>query len=100
MSLPQYNIDKPSWKNRRRVIFLSLLFCAFCVLYIMFQGNDTRINETIVLGCFALAGSIIGVYVAGSSWEDISIEKIKSNVVTNPVANKTTLKSQANVDES
>lgn len=78
----QYEIPKPSWKNRRRVIFLSLIFCAFCVSYIMFQGNDTRINETIVLGCFGLAGSIIGVYVAGSSWEDISIEKIKSNTVT------------------
>lgn len=69
---------KPSWKVRRRIILSTLVFCAFAVLYIMFQGNDTRINETIVLGCFGLAGSVIGFYVAGASWEDISLEKIKS----------------------
>ena len=73
------NAGRPSWKNRRLVIFATLIFCAFCVMYIMFQGNDTRVNETIVLSCFALAGSVIGFYVAGAAWTDVNIEKIKSN---------------------
>ena len=69
---------RPSWRNRRRVIFLTLFFCAFCILYIMMFGEDTRINETIVLGCFGLAFSTIGFYVAGAAWTDVSIEKIKA----------------------
>ena len=73
---------RPSWKNRRIIIIGSLLFCAFCVAYIMFQGNDTRVNETIALGCFYLAGAIIGSYVFGAAWQDVAIEKIKSNSPT------------------
>lgn len=69
------NIFRPDWAKRRRVIYATLLFSAFCVSYIMFQGNDTRINETIVYGCFTLAGAVIGFYVAGASWEDVNIHK-------------------------
>lgn len=74
---------RPSWKNRRKVVFATLLFCAFCIMFIMFQGNDTQVNQTIILGSFALAGSVIGAYVFGAAWTDISIEKIKS---TSPLA--------------
>lgn len=69
---------RPSWKNRRRVIFLTLFFCAFCIMYIMMFGGDTRVNETIVLGAFGLAFTTIGFYVAGAAWTDVSIEKIKA----------------------
>ena len=68
---------RPSWKNRRRVIFGTLFFCAFCISFIMFKGDDTRVYETIVLGCFGMATSIIGFYVAGAAWTDVSIEKMK-----------------------
>lgn len=68
---------RPSWKNRRRVILATLYFCAFCILYIMISGADTRVNETIILGCFGLSASVIGFYVAGAAWTDVSIEKIK-----------------------
>ncbi len=74
---------RPSWKNRRKIIFASLLFCAFCIMFIMFQGNDTRVNESIVLGSFMLAGSVIGTYVFGATWQDLSIEKIKSTTDVN-----------------
>ena len=75
---------RPSWKNRKKVIFSTLIFCAFCIGFIMFGGADTRVNETIVLGCFAMATSVIGFYVAGASWTDVSIEKIKSDENVNP----------------
>ena len=68
---------RPSWKNRRRVIFLTLGFCAFCIAYIMIFGVDSRVNETIVLGAFGLMFTTIGFYVAGAAWTDVSIEKIK-----------------------
>lgn len=74
---------RPSWRNRRRVIFLTLFFCAFCIIFIMIKGQDTRVNETIVLGAFGLAFTTIGFYVAGAAWTDVNIEKIKASGDTN-----------------
>lgn len=69
------------WQYRRRIILSTLLFCAGCVVYIMLNGADTRINENIVLGCFSLAGSVIGFYVAGATWNDVNVKKI--NMIEN-----------------
>lgn len=69
---------RPSWKNRRRVIFSTLIFCAFCIFFLLVWGDDSRVNETIALGAFSLAGSVIGFYVAGAAWTDVNIEKIKN----------------------
>ena len=62
--------SKPTWKNRRRVIFISLLFCAATILYVMLKGEDTELAQTIATSAFFLAGSIIGSYVFGSVWQD------------------------------
>jgi len=69
---------RPSWQNRRRVIFATLSFCALCVSYCMFSGLDTVLYQTIVTSSFTLAGAVIGYYVAGAAWTDVSIERIKS----------------------
>ena len=66
---------KPSWKNRRRVIFGALFFCAGVVLYVLWEGTDSRVNETAITMSFFLAGSIIGSYVFSSTWESIGISK-------------------------
>lgn len=63
---------KPKWENRRKVIFLTLIFCAFCILYVMFKGDDTRVNETIITFSYLLAGTTIGSYVFGVVWQDIN----------------------------
>ena len=73
-------LNRLQWTYRRRVIFSTLFFCAFCILYILYQGQDTRINETIAMGCFGLAGSVIGFYVAGASWTDVSFKKVEASV--------------------
>lgn len=70
--------SKSSWKYRRRVVFLTLAFCAWCVAWIMFDGKDTRLNETIVWCAFGLAGSVIGFYVAGATWEDAKMATLKT----------------------
>lgn len=62
--------DGPTWKNRRRVIFLTLVFCAGIVLYLTLYGKDTRLHETIANGCLLLAASVIGSYVFGSAYEN------------------------------
>lgn len=69
MSDPEF---KPVWKNRRRVIFLTLLFFACIIGFITGWGEDTRLNETIIQFAFIGKLSIIGCYVFGAAWEDVT----------------------------
>lgn len=64
------NSDKEKWSIRRRIVNTTLLFCACCVSYIMFNGEDTELNQSIANGLILLAGSVIGSYVFGSVWDD------------------------------
>lgn len=64
--------DRPTWKIRRRIIFGSLLFCAFIVLFVLMKPVDSTIGETAITMAFFLAASVIGSYVFGAAWEDIS----------------------------
>jgi uncharacterized BrkB/YihY/UPF0761 family membrane protein len=63
----------PTWKNRRRVIFSSLIFCACVVAYLVLEGKDTKLHETIAWSAFALAFSVIGGYVFGAVWDDKNV---------------------------
>jgi hypothetical protein len=62
-----------AWMHRRRIIYGTLVFCAFCIIYLLFRGGDTRLNETIVSSAFLLAGGVIGSYVFGAVWDDKNI---------------------------
>ena len=59
-----------SWKNRRRVIFTSLIYIAIAIGYLIFRGEDTGLHQDIASGLILLAGAIIGSYVFGSVWDD------------------------------
>lgn len=63
-------MQKPSWKIRRRIIHATLIFCAFCVLWIMVRGDDRAVNEVIVMCAFGLAFAVIGSYIFGAVWDD------------------------------
>lgn len=67
--------NKPSWRNRRRVLFLTLLFCAFCIAFVMVTGMDTQVAETIVLGAFALAGANVTAYIGFATHQDVKLFK-------------------------
>jgi hypothetical protein len=62
-----------SWTHRRRIIYSTLAFCAFCILWLLFWGSDTELNETIANSAFFLAGGVIGSYVFGAVWDDKSV---------------------------
>ncbi len=64
-----------TWRIRRRIINITLLLCAGEVIYLTGWGADTRLNETIAQGVLLLAGSVIGAYVFGASWEDIKMKQ-------------------------
>lgn len=59
-----------TWTNRRRVIFISLLYIGVAVGYLIFKGEDTGLHQDIASGLILLAGGIIGSYVFGAVWDD------------------------------
>lgn len=61
---------KGNWKNRRRTIFATLLYCAGAVTYLIVRGEDTGLNQDIASGLILLAASVVGSYVFGAVWDD------------------------------
>lgn len=59
-----------TWKNRRRVIFATLLYIAVAVGYLIWNGEDTGLHQDIASGLILLAGAVIGSYVFGAVWDD------------------------------
>ena len=72
--------DKPSWENRRKVIFGSLLFCMAVWIYVLgapiFEVtiSDKIADVALTMTAF-LAGSVIGGYVFGAVWQDVGMIK-------------------------
>ena len=72
--------EKPSWKNRRRVIFWSLIFCVATWVWILGSSMwgveiADKIAETALTMSAFLAGSVIGGYVFGATWETVGMNK-------------------------
>lgn len=90
LKTPKRKQPKPLWQDRTRVLFATLVFCGLCIAYITFQGKDTNINSTIVLGCFGLSGTVIGFFTGAKTWHDVNIEKLKcvSQVQQAEIANQ------------
>ena len=63
------------WVRRRFVIYVTLLFCGFVIIWLIFNGEDTRLNDTIANGVILLASSVIIAYVGGSAYEDTRMRK-------------------------
>jgi hypothetical protein len=61
------------WKRRRRIIYATLMFCAFAagvLLGAAVDGRDTSYLHAITYCVFGLATSVIGSYVFGAVWDD------------------------------
>jgi hypothetical protein len=63
-------MQKPSWRIRRRIIHLTLLFCAFCISWVLIVQDDRSVLEIVVMSAFALAATVIGSYIFGAVWDD------------------------------
>mgnify|MGYP000963988304 CR=1 FL=1 len=59
-----------TWKNRRKVIFGSLLYSAGALTFLMGWGEDTRLNQDIATGLLLLDAAVIGSDVFGAVWDD------------------------------
>ncbi len=62
--------NRSSWKIRRRIIVIVLLWCGAMVTYLSILGRPIQLSETAVNGLLLLMASVIGSYVFGAVWDD------------------------------
>jgi hypothetical protein len=72
-AVSQSGVYLGSWRNRRRVIFLALGYCAVSDAYLIVLGTDTALHQQMAIAHVMLAGAVIGSYVFGAVWDDHSI---------------------------
>ncbi|MFD2179528.1 hypothetical protein [Veronia pacifica] len=58
------------WYIRRRIVIFTLLLCGVVIVYLMLKGESNPLNQSLVNGAYLLAGSVIGTYVFGATWDD------------------------------
>jgi hypothetical protein len=65
-------VGRDNWQFRRVVVFLSLLFSAGIILWIVISGTDSTLYREIAVAMIAADVAIIGSYVFGAVWDDKS----------------------------
>lgn len=60
------------WRRRRKVIYLSLLFCACEFAYLTVWGVDSMLNVTIATSVAAFATLVANAYILGAAWQDVA----------------------------
>ncbi len=74
--------SRASWKIRRRVVNSTLVFCAAIITYLVFYGADTNLNQTIANGLIFLAGSTIGAYLFGATWDQKNKREVETKIAS------------------
>ena len=59
-----------SWRNRRRVVWVTLAFCGGVIAYSLGWGRDTELFETAVSMSFLTGSATVGSYAFGAAWEN------------------------------
>lgn len=71
------NPGQSSWRIRRRFMFAVSAFCMWVVAYVLWKDLTSGPADTAVTMAFLTLLGIVGSYVFGATWEDISMTKIK-----------------------
>ena len=79
--IPELDLSKP-WAIRRIIVISSLLFCFFCIAYVMFKQIDSRLNEVIVTDSYLMIAGLIGAYVFGRTWQ-FKLDQGKCSQISN-----------------
>lgn len=66
----------PSWKHRRRLIYLSFGLSAGMIIFggLTFQ-SDTGVAQQLIIGGVALISIILTAYTAFATYEDVKLWK-------------------------
>ncbi len=66
----------PSWKHRRRLIYLSFALSAFMILFgALTYRSDSSISRELIIGGVALISIILTAYTAFATYEDVKTRK-------------------------
>ena len=67
------NDGKPPWRVRRRFMLAVAALCGWTIVYcVAFVSDPRQVHETAVMMSFLTLASMVGSYVFGAVWEDIS----------------------------
>lgn len=73
MNLIPRNIHKPTWRIRRRIVIMVLLWSSGMVTYLAIWGQSDSLRESIATALIILMGSTLGSYVFGAVWDDKNV---------------------------
>ncbi|UYA99028.1 hypothetical protein P9A54_gp43 [Xanthomonas phage vB_Xar_IVIA-DoCa10] len=68
---------KSSWRVRRRFMFAVSAFCMWVIGYVLYRDLGSSPADTAITMAFLTLISIVGSYVFGATWEDVSLAKAK-----------------------
>lgn len=82
--------ERYPWRYRRTLVFWAVGMCSAILGYLTLAGEDTRLNETLAMGAFALFGATLGSYVFGAVWHDRGLMGVLPPPDVQPQATETT----------
>ena len=65
-----------SWTKRRRFMYAVAVFCMGVISYILLKDLTSSVAETAVVFAFGTLFGILGSYVFGATWQDITHMKV------------------------
>lgn len=72
------NTSTSSWAIRRRFMFAVVAFCMATVAYVLWKDLDSSPADTAVNMSFLVIFGIVGSYVFGATWEDVSMARLRA----------------------
>jgi len=67
----------PSWKHRRRLIYLSFLLASLMIMFgAATFSSDSSVSRELIIGGVALISIILTAYTAFATYEDVKTKKV------------------------
>lgn len=84
-------VGSVTWRVRRRLVVLTLLYCAAMVAYIVVWGRPIPLSEAVASALILLAGSTLSSYLFGVVWDDKNkvgtvTTEVKTSIPVEPAA--------------
>jgi len=72
----------PSWKHRRRLIYLSFGLSTFMVIFgAITYSSDSSVSRELIIGGVALISIILTAYTGFATYEDVKNRKREDNEI-------------------
>lgn len=71
----------PSWKHRRRLIYMSFALAAWMIMFgAATYVSDSSVSRELIIGGVALISIILTAYTAFATYEDVKRQKDNEDV--------------------